>query len=277
MEKSLLQALEVKHKCFTKSSFTLIELLVVIAIIAILAAILLPALNQARERGRTATCLSNLKQNAAYMNMYMDTNEAKIVMCYDIGSKLWNNVLYQAGIVPPETAKESYLCPNMLRFVKADDSGSHGTIKVYGFLYANGDYIFSVTGTNSGKGLRYNRIENFSAYPILGDSSKTDIGGANQGQPYGLIDIAAAPNNKYFAIPKHNNNFAFSFLDGHAALNAIDEYRDVIGGAFDARFKSSNGTIYDSTRNTNVRYLRADGGEVMDLGGGPFGKQKEDF
>ena len=90
-------------------SFTLIELLVVIAMIAILAGMLLPALNSAREKGRSASCMGNLKQIGLLSTMYMDSNNGYFPGPFVDNSHRWVPTLIKSNT---STEGQMYYCPS---------------------------------------------------------------------------------------------------------------------------------------------------------------------
>ncbi len=87
-------------------SFTLIEFLIVVAIIAILAGMLLPALNQARQRARAAACTGNLKQLSFYLNSYVNDSNDWLPCDYQAGIGEW----YTAFCLPGYTGTDRAHC-----------------------------------------------------------------------------------------------------------------------------------------------------------------------
>jgi len=135
------------------SPFTLIELLVVIAIIAILAAMLMPALQKARERARSANCQSNLKQISFVLMNYCDNHDDWLLPAEYNSREWWQNFENMQLV---RNRREAFMNCSSQKFTGTPQTSTNPTTANYSY---NQNLGSEWTGT---KGVKRSPLRNVS-------------------------------------------------------------------------------------------------------------------
>ncbi len=237
--------------------FTLVELLIVIAIIAILAGMLLPALNSAREKARSISCVNNQKQLGVQFISYGNAcNDLFPVNGADYSWIPWLSLTAESNMTEREEAakKMKYRrCPsipestsNGIRYdcygIKPGVFGGPTVWNKWEIEYGNRANVYTGDrGTAAGRFLIARIVKQPSRYFFLGDSAYS----TSRKAAYNLPDWGAGSNVKIYLIHAHRANLLY--VDGHVGSvgkELAPLLRSMISSSFGQAIMDSSGFLY---------------------------------
>jgi prepilin-type N-terminal cleavage/methylation domain-containing protein/prepilin-type processing-associated H-X9-DG protein len=211
--------------------FTLIELLVVIAIIAILAAMLLPALNGARQIAKRIKCAGQLRQISTAQNMYtVDNNDYIWIVGYDASYDNWIDTLVggynmkgRPAYIPASLKAKLFVCPSL----KPGASDSDKRYRTYGIYRGRGDTYynsnidsqgdFMVNASASHIFFLLRKFKRPSEFALIADT-EVPLSDATYGGMGNFVFYPASVSDYNSAVALIHAGFANTvFVDGHVA------------------------------------------------------------